>query len=66
MACTPEVAAAIAALRGDGSTVAIVGFGAGFSNVSRLRTLPIDRINLDRTLIAPIVDRDARARSFRR
>lgn len=63
MACTLEMAEAIAALRSDGATVAIDGFGTGYSNIARLRALPIDRVKLDRSLIAPIVESDV-ARSI--
>ena len=63
MACSAETAEAIAALRSDGATVAIDGFGTGYSNSARLRSLPLDRIKLDRSLIAPIVDSDV-ARSI--
>jgi len=48
-------------LRADGATVAIDDFGTGYSNLSRLRALPIDRIKLDRSLVAPVAD-DAAAR----
>ncbi|MGI4730163.1 MAG: putative bifunctional diguanylate cyclase/phosphodiesterase [Janthinobacterium lividum] len=58
-----EALAALAALRGGGATIAIDGFGSGYSNPDRLRLLPIDRIKLDRRLIAPIVE-DARARGI--
>jgi EAL domain-containing protein (putative c-di-GMP-specific phosphodiesterase class I) len=58
-----DVIAAMAALRHDGAVIAIDGFGTGYSNLSRLRGLPIDRIKLDRSLVAPIAD-DARARAI--
>ncbi len=57
-----EVIAAIAALRDDGATIALDDFGAGYSNLSRLRVLPVDRIKIDRMLVAPIAD-DPGARS---
>lgn len=63
MDCSQEMAEAIGALRSDGATVAIDGFGTGYSNIARLRSLPLDRIKLDRSLIAPIVDSDV-ARSI--
>ena len=60
-----EVSAAvledIAALRADGATIAIDDFGTGFSNIARLRALPIDRVKLDPSLIADI-ETDAKAR----
>lgn len=51
MHCSSEVLDAIALLRADGATIAIDDFGTGYSNIGRLRTLPIDRIKLDRSLI---------------
>ncbi|HEY7005509.1 MAG TPA: EAL domain-containing protein [Sphingomicrobium sp.] len=44
----------IAALRTDGARIAIDDFGTGFSNIARLRTMPLDRVKLDPTLIADI------------
>lgn len=63
MSCSPEMARAIGALREDGAKVAIDAFGTGYSNIARLRSLPLDRIKLDRSLIAPIVESDV-ARSI--
>jgi EAL domain-containing protein (putative c-di-GMP-specific phosphodiesterase class I) len=54
---------AIAALRADGATITIDGYGTGHSSVSRLRQLPIDRIKLDGSLIATIAS-DAEARQI--
>ncbi len=51
MHCSRDVLEAIAALRADGATIAIDDFGTGFSNVARLRGLPIDRIKLDQSVI---------------
>jgi diguanylate cyclase len=44
----------IARLRGEGARVAIDDFGTGYSNLARLRTMPLDRVKLDQTLIADI------------
>ena len=54
MECSATVIEEIAALRADGATVAIDDFGTGYSNIARLRTLPIDRVKLDPSLIAEI------------
>lgn len=56
MHCGDETLAAIAALRADGATIAIDDFGTGYSNLARLRELPVDRVKIDRSLIAPIAD----------
>jgi diguanylate cyclase (GGDEF)-like protein len=44
----------IAALRADGARIAIDDFGTGYSNLARLRTMPLDRVKLDPSLIADI------------
>ena len=55
-----EVSAAvldeIAALRADGARIAIDDFGTGYSNLARLRSMPLDRVKLDPSLIADIED----------
>jgi len=54
MEVSEEVLAEIAALRADGATIAIDDFGTGYSNLARLRTMPLDRVKLDPSLIADI------------
>ena len=54
MKASDTVVAEIAAMRGDGARIAIDDFGTGYSNLSRLQTLPIDRVKLDQSLIANI------------
>ena len=53
-----EVSAAvleeIAALRGEGARIAIDDFGTGYSNLARLRSMRLDRVKLDPSLIAEI------------
>ncbi|HJU77231.1 MAG TPA: EAL domain-containing protein [Sphingomicrobium sp.] len=44
----------IAALRADGATISIDDFGTGYSNIARLRSMPLDRVKLDPSLIADI------------
>jgi diguanylate cyclase (GGDEF)-like protein len=48
------VLAEIAALRADGVRIAIDDFGTGYSNIARLRSMPLDRVKLDPSLIADI------------
>ena len=48
------VLAEIAALRADGASIAIDDFGTGYSNIARLRSMPLDRVKLDPSLIADI------------
>jgi diguanylate cyclase (GGDEF)-like protein len=54
MEVSPAVLEEIAALRADGARIAIDDFGTGYSNFARLRSLPIDRVKLDPSLIADI------------
>ena len=63
MHCSSEVVEAIATLRADGATIAIDDFGAGYSNLARLRALPIDRVKLDRSLIEHVAT-EATARTI--
>src|SRR4051812_38668919 len=42
----------MAALRADGVRITIDDFGTGYSNLARLRSMPIDRVKLDPSLIA--------------
>jgi EAL domain-containing protein (putative c-di-GMP-specific phosphodiesterase class I) len=54
MECSGDVLGEIAKLRADGATIAIDDFGTGYSNLARLRSMPIDRVKLDPSLIADI------------
>jgi diguanylate cyclase len=48
----------ISALRGEGVRIAIDDFGTGYSNLARLRSMPLDRVKLDPSLIADIESSD--------
>lgn len=61
MKVTDVQLAEIAALRHDGAFIAIDDFGTGYSNIARLRTMPLDRVKLDPSLIVDI-DNSAQAR----
>jgi len=54
MRASEAVVEEIAALRKDGARIAIDDFGTGYSNIARLRSMPLDRVKLDPSLIAPI------------
>jgi len=56
MECSEAVLAEIASLRADGATIAIDDFGTGYSNLARLRSMPLDRVKLDPSLIADIAE----------
>ena len=50
--CTSAVIEELEALRSDGVSIAIDAFGSGYSNITRLKHVPIDRVKLDRALVA--------------
>ena len=54
MEASAAVVEEIARLRADGARITIDDFGTGYSNIARLRTLPLDRVKVDQTLIADI------------
>jgi diguanylate cyclase (GGDEF)-like protein len=54
MEVSASVLEEIAALRDDGARIAIDDFGTGYSNIARLRSMPLDRVKLDPSLIADI------------
>ena len=54
MQASEAVLAEIASLREDGARIAIDDFGTGYSNIARLRSMPIDRVKLDPSLIVDI------------
>ena len=61
MQCAEADLAEIAALRAEGASIAIDDFGTGYSNIARLRSMPLDRVKLDPSLIAEI-ESDEKAR----
>jgi EAL domain-containing protein (putative c-di-GMP-specific phosphodiesterase class I) len=54
MEVSESVLAEIGSLRDDGARIAIDDFGTGYSNLARLRSMPLDRVKLDQSLIADI------------
>lgn len=54
MQCGEEALAELAALRREGVSIALDDFGTGYSNLARLKDLPIDRVKIDRSLIADV------------
>ena len=54
MEVSEDVLEEIAALRKDGVRISIDDFGTGYSNIARLRSMPLDRVKLDQSLIADI------------
>jgi diguanylate cyclase len=58
MEVSDSVIAEIRSLRDDGARVAIDDFGTGYSNLARLRSMPLDRVKLDPSLIVDIESSD--------
>jgi diguanylate cyclase (GGDEF)-like protein len=54
MKCGEGVIAELAALREQGVSIAIDDFGSGYSNLARMKDMPLDRVKLDRSLIAEV------------
>jgi diguanylate cyclase (GGDEF)-like protein len=54
MKASDSVMAEIASLRADGARIALDDFGTGYSNIAQLRSMPLDRVKLDQSLIADI------------
>jgi diguanylate cyclase (GGDEF)-like protein len=54
MEASASVVEEIRSLRGDGARITIDDFGTGYSNIARLRSMPLDRVKLDPTLIVDI------------
>jgi EAL domain-containing protein (putative c-di-GMP-specific phosphodiesterase class I) len=54
MEASPHVIEEIAALREQGACITIDDFGTGYSNIARLRSMPLDRVKLDQSLIVDI------------
>jgi diguanylate cyclase (GGDEF)-like protein len=54
MEVSEAVISEIRSLRDDGVRISIDDFGTGYSNIARLRSMPLDRVKLDPSLIAEI------------
>jgi len=54
MRSEPQTIGRLADLRAKGASIAIDDFGTGYSNLARLRQLPVNRIKIDRSIIADI------------
>jgi len=54
MEVSDVVLAEIGSLRDDGAHISIDDFGTGYSNLARLRSMPLDRVKLDPSLILDI------------
>ena len=54
MEVSEQVLAEIGTLRDDGVRISIDDFGTGYSNLARLRSMPLDRVKLDPSLILDI------------
>jgi EAL domain-containing protein (putative c-di-GMP-specific phosphodiesterase class I) len=54
MEVSEAILSEIRTLQDDGVRVAIDDFGTGYSNIARLRSMPLDRVKLDPSLICDI------------
>ena len=54
MQCSRDVLAELATLRAEGVSIAIDDFGSGYSNLARMKDMPINRVKLDASLIQDI------------
>jgi diguanylate cyclase (GGDEF)-like protein len=54
MRCDDTALAGIARLREQGATLVIDEFGSGYSSLSRLQALPVDRVKIARSLITDL------------
>nr|WP_294846511.1 EAL domain-containing protein [uncultured Sphingomonas sp.] len=54
MRVSDELLSELAMLRAMGAKITIDDFGSGYSNIARLRSMPLDRVKLDQSLIADI------------
>jgi EAL domain-containing protein (putative c-di-GMP-specific phosphodiesterase class I) len=53
--------ATIQSLKNTGVSISLDDFGTGYASMSQLRTLPFDRIKIDRTFVAALLDDDQSA-----
>jgi diguanylate cyclase len=54
MEVSEAVLSEIRSLQDDGVRISIDDFGTGYSNIARLRSMPLDRVKLDQSLICDI------------
>jgi diguanylate cyclase (GGDEF)-like protein len=58
MEVSEQVLSEIGTLRDEGVRISIDDFGTGYSNIARLRSMPLDRVKLDPSLIVDIETSD--------
>ncbi len=58
MRCSDAVLSELAALRAEGVAIAIDDFGSGYSNLARMKDMPIDRVKLDPSLTQDVDQSD--------
>jgi diguanylate cyclase len=59
MRCDGNIIRNLNALREQGVTITIDDFGAGYSNLARMKDMPVDRVKLDKGLVQEIDSSDS-------
>jgi len=54
MRCSEEILAQLNALRAEGVAISMDDFGSGYSNLARMKTMPLTRVKLDESLVADL------------
>jgi EAL domain-containing protein (putative c-di-GMP-specific phosphodiesterase class I) len=54
----PNVMVNLQIIRDAGVTISLDDFGTGYSSLERLRDLPVDRVKIDRTFVATLMENE--------
>jgi len=56
-----QALATVQSLKNTGVTISLDDFGTGYASLAQLRTMPFDRIKIDRTFVAALLDNEQSA-----